>query len=631
MAAIVQSSATNQGSAVTSITLTLSGVTAGNALVIEGAFSPLSATDSVVYPTGWTSAVSAKTPGGNSYAVLGVITGVASGTQTITISSKLGSSTYWAIRMHEVSGLASSPVDSAAIATGTTTGTTLAITSPAATTGASIAFSPLAYDNANTFSGVLSASSPWTTLWYVGNASIEAGAGADQVYTGASTPTITWSGMTADTAGWAAAIVPLLAASSGDTGSSATTDGADLSAASATLSIAASSAKTDGADVSLAVSSLHTSGSGAPLDGADVSSAAAVLNNHASSAKTDGADTSVATGSLSATGISSTTDGQDSSATASAMSVAGAGSSVDVADISNASGTVGTATITGSTAVTDGADASASTVTLSMSGSSTTTDGADSSAAVGVMTVTATSATADGPDASALLSLLLITSTGYARDGPDVSLALSGMNAVGSSATTDGPDISQGTATEGAVPFYVPSIEFNVKSNQRSFYAALISRIFYAALSARAFYAALISRSFYAASFSRSFYRMNNTMIPAFPNAIDPAETKVLTIDATADLATGVTLTGIIGSPIITLLSGNDPLASTRFSGAIINSASIPALPPGIPVSIVANMAVQIIATTPMDGATYEIRVPCTTSQANNTITLKGVLNCTSI
>ena len=101
---------------------------------------------------------------------------------------------------------------------------------------------------------------------------------------------------------------------------------------------------------------------------------------------------------------------------------------------------------------------------------------------------------------------------------------------------------------------------------------------------------------------------MDNPDMPAqtFPGVMDPAETKVLTIDGTDSVPSGVTYTSIVGSPIIKVLAGSDSNFASVFSGATINTAPIAADPPDIPTAIGANLGVQIVATNPADGATYE-------------------------
>lgn len=155
---------------------------------------------------------------------------------------------------------------------------------------------------------------------------------------------------------------------------------------------------------------------------------------------------------------------------------------------------------------------------------------------------------------------------------------------------------------------------------------------FYILQAPRVFYVATHSRMFEVAMPSRSFYVLDDPTMPAqtYPGILDPAETKVLTIDGTASVPSGVTLVSIVGAPIITVLQGSDPNVASVFSGAAINTQPIAAQPPDIPTAIGANLGVQIIATNPADGCRYEIRIPCQTSEANNVVTLKAIVNCSA-
>lgn len=153
---------------------------------------------------------------------------------------------------------------------------------------------------------------------------------------------------------------------------------------------------------------------------------------------------------------------------------------------------------------------------------------------------------------------------------------------------------------------------------------------FYILQAPRGFEVAMQSRIFEVALPPRSFYVLDQPTMPAqiFLGVLDPAETKVLTIDGTASVPSGVTYTAIVGSPIITVVGGSDPNVANVFTGAAINTAPIAASPPDIQVAIGANLGVQIIATKPADGASYEIRIPCQTSQSNNVVTLKAIVRC---
>jgi hypothetical protein len=242
------------------------------------------------------------------------------------------------------------------------------------------------------------------------------------------------------------------------TGSSATTDGADVSSASGSVSggtVTGSSATTDGADTSAASGVITTTGSSATTDGADTSSASGSVSSGAitgSSATTDGADTSAASGVVTTTGSSATTDGADVSVALGAISTSGSSATTDGADVSAASGAI---TTSGSSATTDGADTSSASGAITTTGSSATTDGADTSSASGTVgnVANGTSATTDGADVSAAAGDVASIGTSASTDGADVSTASGAISASGSSATTDGPDVSAGSGSILAVIF----------------------------------------------------------------------------------------------------------------------------------------------------------------------------------
>lgn len=148
---------------------------------------------------------------------------------------------------------------------------------------------------------------------------------------------------------------------------------------------------------------------------------------------------------------------------------------------------------------------------------------------------------------------------------------------------------------------------------------------FYARLTQRNFYAAVPGRAFYAGMPQRNFYAQPRRNMPAtiLPYAKDPREVKTVTLDATADLPAGATLTG---TPVlaVTVVRGTDPNPSAAFGIPVINSSPITV--PGAASPIAANMAVQIEATGGVDGCWYELAVTCPTSASPDTETLKAVL-----
>ena len=146
-------------------------------------------------------------------------------------------------------------------------------------------------------------------------------------------------------------------ASGGISVTSATTDGADITAGNVGVLVASSSATNDGADVTAASVGAVIASSSATTDGQDVTASSAAVVVSASSATTDGADVSAGQASPTVSAVSATTDGQDVTA-ASASPVIGVSSNT-----------------------TDGADVTASSVQVVIGVTSNTTDGADISAA----------------------------------------------------------------------------------------------------------------------------------------------------------------------------------------------------------------------------------------------------------
>lgn len=154
---------------------------------------------------------------------------------------------------------------------------------------------------------------------------------------------------------------------------------------------------------------------------------------------------------------------------------------------------------------------------------------------------------------------------------------------------------------------------------------------FYLAMPARSFTITMEGRVLYVAMPARSLYLQDNdTMaVQTFPATLDPAESDVLTVDKTQDLMAGELLVSLAGALEVTTLTGTDATPSTRFGVPVINTAQIPAQPPRIPSPINAGCGVQFPVTDPLDGCSYLVRQPCTTS-TGRVVVVKGVLKVTS-
>lgn len=147
---------------------------------------------------------------------------------------------------------------------------------------------------------------------------------------------------------------------------------------------------------------------------------------------------------------------------------------------------------------------------------------------------------------------------------------------------------------------------------------------YYVAIAARPFYATLTARPFYGAMWPRSFYILTHPdMTPTF-DILDPRETMVLTLDASADLASGESLTAI--TEITALQQFGTTGALPKLTGEVINAQPVTLTVAGKPVTIAAGCGVQVIVTGGMTGGRYLIAATCATTNPEKVLTLKGVL-----
>jgi hypothetical protein len=112
-------------------------------------------------------------------------------------------------------------------------------------------------------------------------------------------------------------------------------------------------------------------------------------------------------------------------------------------------------------------------------------------------------------------------------------------------------------------------------------------------------------------------------MTPNF-DTLDPRETLVLTLDASAELANGAILTAI-ETMTATQQSGPTGTAPT-LAGQLINTQPITLTFNGVPITIAVGAAVQVVASGGTSGCRYLIAATCTTSNPDKILTLKGIL-----
>jgi hypothetical protein len=109
-------------------------------------------------------------------------------------------------------------------------------------------------------------------------------------------------------------------------------------------------------------------------------------------------------------------------------------------------------------------------------------------------------------------------------------------------------------------------------------------------------------------------------MTDQFP-AKDPRESIVLTFDASAELASGETLTSI-ASTDVTLDSCTDSDAADIVETPIITAESVTVGS----TTIATAHAVQAASSGGVNNCVYRIAITCNTSNADKILTLKGIL-----
>ena len=319
---IVQSSALVVTNAAGTSAVTLTGVAAGNALVVTA--SLYDATANITFSvkdgsTAFANQYKAYTPGGNySQALIAWELAVTAGSHTITLAPSNGStSSYYAWQVHEVAAASIGSATPTVTTSGTTTGATLTLAGGTPPQSGDLIFTAIADDGYGSVSTATATTpSGYTSLWSnMAGSSSQVGAAAYQVQTSAAPVAPSWTGLNAGGgAGWAAVAVAFAPASgSGISANAATTDGADTQAAQATPVLQASAATTDGADTQAAQATPVLQASAATTDGADTQTAQATPVLQAYAATTDGADTQVAQGAVLSplSASAATTDGAD--------------------------------------------------------------------------------------------------------------------------------------------------------------------------------------------------------------------------------------------------------------------------------------------------------------------------------
>ena len=200
------------------------------------------------------------------------------------------------------------------------------------------------------------------------------------------------------------------------------------------------------------------------------------------------------------------------------------------------------------------------------------------------------------------------------------SLSASGI----ASAAMQASGTAQATLTAAGAFSVIPSASGLI--SPQAIYSA--DGQFYAKQPAAYFYAASAPSFFYAPQPATYFYALASDMTTPTFSAKHPASKRVATFDATANLASGETLTSII-STTVTVIRGTDPNPSAVVAAnpaPTINATQITVLTPSGPVTIASGSAAQCNLTGGLDGTWYLISFVCTTSNPNKVLTLEAIL-----
>ncbi len=244
-------------------------------------------------------------------------------------------------------------------------------------------------------------------------------------------------------------------------------------------------------------------------------------------------------------------------------------------------------------------------------------------------------AAADHP-ASGNVTPSSASEAGNATDTLSATLALL-SSAQEIAAATDALTYAASTITDAAEAAHAQDLIANLAQLSQSITEAANAQDATAILSTLSeiaewqYYAAQAARYFYAGTPFRSFYALcTSDMATQIPSAIDPSETKVLTLDATADLPSGVTLTGTPTVEVV-VTRGTDPNPSAIVKASAINTTPVSVTnASGQVVTIAPGLCVQVEVSGCLDGCWYEIRVTCSTTDPKNVEVLKAILTCTA-
>lgn len=398
-----------------------------------------------------------------------------------------------------------------------------------------------------------------------------------------------------------------------------------------TPSTATTTSLTDAATAADAPASSETTTAAQSDAGAASDNIAQTETTTAAQADAGTATDSTSTGNVSAHGITETGSATDAIASL-ILSISQIGESAAAAAVAAAQAyTTAAVQETGNAAdVTAAAQAGVS----SVSENAPVTDAPTSSEQVTAASNESSTATDQSTGGNALTAAA--AEAGNATDALSATLAmLSAAQEI--AAATDALTYAASTITDAAEAAHAADLVVTLAQLSQSITEAANAQDATAILSTLSeiaewqYYAAQAARYFYAGMPFRSFYALcTSNMATQIKYAIDPGETKVATLDATADLPAGVTLTSITEVDVV-VTRGSDANAAAIITASAINTTPVTVTNArGQVVTIAAGLCVQVEVSGCMDATWYEIRVTCSTTDPKNVEVLKAILTCTA-
>lgn len=239
---------------------------------------------------------------------------------------------------------------------------------------------------------------------------------------------------------------PVTPSSPSTTGTGASTQAANTTSGSGTVSISGSGASTQAKNTTAGSGTTGISGSGADTQAKNTTTASGTLGISGSSAITELKDTSAGTGTVAISGSSAVTELKDTTAGTGAVGISGSGASTQAKNTSAGTATAG---VSGSGASTQAPNTTAGTGTLGISGSSAITEVKDTTAGTGTVAISGSGASTQAPNTTTGSGIVgnAASGSGASTQVPNTTVGSGTVGISGSGAATDTTDSTTGTGT----------------------------------------------------------------------------------------------------------------------------------------------------------------------------------------